>query len=178
MRVLSQAWTDSGGEVLGLAPSAQAASELGRSIGVHTDMLCKLTWTLAHAPRDHWPDWVRRVGRNTLVIIDEAGQVATAELAAAAGYVTARGGIVRLIGDDQQLAAVGAGGVLRDIQHTIGAVTLSKVRRFDDPAEAAATLAVREGDAGALGFYADHRRIHVGDISSVTDQAYPACRPR
>jgi hypothetical protein len=56
----------------------------------------------------------------------------------------------------------------------VGASTLSQVRRFDDPAEAAATLAVREGDAGALGFYADNGRIHVGDLGSATDQAYVA----
>ena len=82
--------------------------------------------------------------------------------------------MVRLIGDDQQLAAVAAGGTLRDIQRTLGAVTLSEVRRFADHAEAAATLAIREGDAAALGFYADHQRIHVGDLSAVTDQAYTA----
>ena len=107
-----------------------------------------------------------------MVIIDEAGQAATTELAAAVRFVAERGGVVRLIGDDQQLAAVGAGGVLRDIQQQYGASTLSEVRRFDDPAEAAATLAVREGDAAALGFYADNARIHVGDLSAVADQAY------
>ena len=42
---------------------------------------------------------------------------ATTDLAAAVDYVTARGGSVRLVGDDRQLAAVAAGGVLRDIAH-------------------------------------------------------------
>ena len=64
--------------------------------------------------------------------------------------------------------------ILRDIQQQFGASTLSEVRRFDDPAEAAATLAVREGDAAALGFYADSARIHVGDLGAVADQAYDA----
>ena len=45
----------------------------------------------------------------------------TLDLAAAVDFVTARGGQVRLIGDDQQLAAIGAGGVLRDIAATHGA---------------------------------------------------------
>jgi DNA primase catalytic core len=174
MRVLASAWTESGGEVLGLAPSAQAAHELRDSIHCHTDTLAKLTWTLAHAPRDQWPDWIGRIGSFSLVIIDEAGQASTPDLAAAVRFITERGGLVRLIGDNQQLAAVGAGGVLRDIQETVGAVTLSEVRRFHDHAEAAVTLAVRDGDPAALGFYADNDRIHVGDLGTVTNDAYEA----
>ncbi|WP_148046155.1 MobF family relaxase [Nocardioides marmoriginsengisoli] len=174
MSVLAQAWAASGGQVIGLAPSAQAAHELGNAIGGHTDTLAKLTWTLANAPAEQWPAWVTGIGPTTMVILDEAGQASTTELAAAVSYITGRGGVVRLVGDDQQLASVGAGGVLRDIQHELGASTLSEVRRFRDPAEAAATLAVREGDAGAVGFYADNTRIHVGDIGAVTDQAYDA----
>ena len=172
MSVLADAWTEGGGQVIGLAPSAQAAHELGHAITGHTDTLAKLTWSLAHEPSAAWPRWIRDIGPQSLVIIDEAGQAATTELAAAARFVADRGGVVRLIGDDQQLAAVGAGGVLRDIQQQYGASTLSEVRRFDDPAEAAATLAVRDGDAAALGFYADSARIHVGDLSAVADQAY------
>ena len=36
------------------------------------------------------------------------------------------------------------------------------------------TLALREGDPTALGFYADNRRIHVGELGTVADQAYEA----
>jgi DNA primase catalytic core len=174
MSVLADAWADSGGQVIGLAPSAQAAHELGQAITGHTDTLAKLTWSLANDSSAEWPRWIREVGPQSLVIIDEAGQASTTQLAAAVRFVADRGGVVRLVGDDQQLAAVGAAGVLRDIQQEYGASTLSEVRRFNDPAEAAATLAVREGDASALGFYADNARIHVGDLSAVADQAYGA----
>ena len=174
MRVLADAWGASGGSVIGLAPSAQAAHELTQAIGVRADTLTKLTWTIANAPADEWPTWVSRIGPGTLLIVDEAGQAGTAELAQVVDFVVERGGSVRLVGDDQQLAAVAAGGVLRDIVHAHGAATLSEVRRFTDQAEAAATIAVRDGDASALGYYADHGRIHVGDLASVADQAYAA----
>jgi DNA primase catalytic core len=174
MSVLADAWTEGGGEVIGLAPSAQAAHELGQAITGHTDTLAKLTWSLSNESSAEWPRWIREIGPRSMVIIDEAGQASTTELAAAVRYVAGRGGVVRLVGDDQQLAAVGPGGVLRDLQQEYGASTLSEVRRFNDPAEAAATLAVREGDASALGFYADNARIHVGDLSVVADQAYEA----
>jgi len=55
---------------------------------------------------------VASIGPGTLVLIDEAGMAATRDLADAVTHITARGGSIRLIGDDQQLAAVGAGGVL------------------------------------------------------------------
>lgn len=178
MRTLTHAWSQAGGTVVGLAPSAQAAHELRSAIdpagGHHTDTLAKLTWTITHQDPARWPPWIHHIGPNTMVVLDEAGQAATTDLAHAIAYVTGRGGVVRLIGDDQQLAAVSAGGVLRDLQRSHGAVTLSQVRRFDDPAEAAATLALRDGDTTALGFYADHGRVHVGDIGAATDQAYAA----
>jgi AAA domain len=85
-----------------------------------------------------------------------------------------RGGSVRLIGDDQQLAAIGAGGVLRDIQATHGAVRLAELLRFADPAEGAASLALREGQTEALGFYLDCGRVHVGDLASMTEDVFTA----
>jgi len=73
-----------------------------------------------------------------------------------------------VIGDDQQLGAIGAGGVLRDIAAVHGAVRLDAVVRFTDPAEAAASLALRAGGIGALGYYLDHDRIHVVDPDTAT----------
>ena len=174
MRVLVRAWADSDGQVVGLAPSAAAAHELARATGLTADTLAKLVDCLRRQPAQDWPDWMSRIGPRTLVILDEAGQAGTADLADAVDFLINRGASVRLVGDAQQLAAVAAGGVLRDLEHSVGAVTLSEVRRFDDPAEAAATLALREGDPAALGFYADHDRIHVGDLTTATDQAYAA----
>jgi conjugative relaxase-like TrwC/TraI family protein len=139
--VLARAWSNADGYVLGLAPSAQAAGGLGAAIGGHADTLAKLTWTLTRVPPPQWPTWVQRVGPRTLVVIDEAGQAGTTDLALEVDFITSRGGSVRLVGDDQQLASVAAGGILRDLAHTVGAVTLTDVHRFANAAEAAATLA-------------------------------------
>ena len=43
MRALTLAWTQDGGQVLGLAPSAAAAAVLGEQTGIRTDTLAKLT---------------------------------------------------------------------------------------------------------------------------------------
>ena len=111
MRALGLAWTQDGGQVLGLAPSAAAAAVLGEQTGIRTDTLAKLTWSLDHG---ELPDWAAAVGPSTLVIIDEAGMADTLTLDTVVDFIVARGASVRLVGDDQQLAAIGAGGVLRD----------------------------------------------------------------
>lgn len=64
MRALAQVWVEAGGEVLGFAPSAAAASILGENIGATTDTMAKLTWHLDHPDRGALPDWAQRIGPN------------------------------------------------------------------------------------------------------------------
>jgi DNA primase catalytic core len=179
LRALATAWRAGGGEVVGLAPSAAAATVLREQIGADTDTLAKLIHALTTGI--DVPPWLPSIGPGTLVLVDEAGMAGTSDLARVVEHVTAADGSVRLIGDDQQLAAVGAGGLLRDLSVHHGAVGLSQVVRFTDPdtgapnhAEAAASLALREGDPAALAYYTDHGRVHVGDLATITDQAYAA----
>ena len=171
MRAITVAWTQDGGDVVGLAPSAAAAAVLREQTGIGSDTLAKLSWSLQH--RD-LPDWAARIGPSTLVIIDEAGMADTLSLDTAVQFVIGRGGSVRLVGDDQQLAAIGAGGVLRDIKTQHGAVQLTELHRFTNPAEAHATLALRDGDPTSLDFYLNHGRVHVGDLATTTEDAFTA----
>ena len=64
MRALTLAWTQDGGQVLGLAPSAAAAAVLAEQTGIRTDTLAKLTWSLDHG---ELPDWAAAIGPSTLV---------------------------------------------------------------------------------------------------------------
>ncbi|RYB88961.1 DNA primase [Nocardioides glacieisoli] len=173
MRVLAKVWTEASADVLGLAPSAAAAAALHDATGMPCETLAKLAHDL-----DTQPDsaLAAAVGPNTLLVVDEAGMADTITLERIIGVAMERGATVRLIGDDQQLAAIGAGGVLRDIARTSGAVRLEEVVRFDDPIEAEASLALREGNRGALGFYLDHDRIHCGDQESVLADVFDAWR--
>jgi hypothetical protein len=157
--------------VLGLAPSAAAAAVLGKQTGIRADTLAKLTWSLDHG---ELPDWAAAVGPSTLLIIDEAGMADTLTVDTAVQFAIDRGASVRLVGDDQQLAAIGAGGVLRDIKHTHGALNLTELHRFTNPAEAAASLALRQGEPAAIDFYLDHGRVHVGDLAKTTEDAFHA----
>ncbi|CAM3583859.1 MobF family relaxase [Nocardioides marinus] len=176
MRALASAWADGGGTIIGLAPSAAAADALRSQIDTQTDTLAKLTHCLEQARETGaaMPDWVAGIDSSTLVVIDEAGMADTLSLDAAVSYILERGGSARLIGDDQQLSAIGAGGVLRDIRATHGGLQLTELVRFKDPAEGAASLALREGKPEALGFYLDRDRVHVGDLATMTEDVFAA----
>ena len=141
-------------------PPAHRPTRWRSSPGPSTTMTCPTGRNASAGPR--------------LVIIDEAGMADTLSLDTAVQFIIGRGGSVRLVGDDQQLAAIGAGGVLRDIQASHGAVRLTELHRFTDPAEAAATLALRDGRPEALGFYLDRRRVHVGDPTTTLDAVFNA----
>ncbi len=171
LQALARVWTTSGGTVIGLAPSAVAAAGLGEQIDARADTLAKLAWHLDHGDP---PAWINRIGPDTLVIVDEAGMADTLALDTVTSHVLERGGSVRLIGDDQQLAAIGAGGVLRDIDATHGALHLTELVRFTDPAEGSASLALRDGAPYALGFYLDRHRVHIGNSDTMTEQLFTA----
>lgn len=160
VRVLTRIWTGSGYDAIGLAPSAAAAAVLGEATGITADTLAKLDWELLNPGRASTAAISRRIKAGTLVVIDEAGLADTLTLDRIVDHCLAQGAMIRLLGDDQQLAAVGAGGILRDLADHHGVDRLDEVLRFADPAEAAASLDLRDGDHAALGFYLDHGRLH------------------
>ncbi|MDP7707484.1 MobF family relaxase [Mycobacterium sp. TY815] len=174
MSALTRAWEESGGCVLGLSPGASQAQLLRNDIGTDTDTVDKFLWLHNNpdATNDPARGWFDAIDENTLIIIDEAGKASTLQLAGVIAIATARGASVRLVGDDRQLASVSAGGVLRDIEHTYGALNLTEVVRFTSRAEAQAGLGLRVGDPAALAFYADKQRIHVGSDDTVIDMVY------
>ena len=171
MNALARAWTHAGGTVLGLAPSATAAATLRDQIGAHADTLAMVVTSLQQGSL---PAWLANLGPKSLVIIDEAGMAGTLTLDTVITHILGKGGSVRLIGDDQQLAAIEAGGVLRDIEAQHGALRLTELVRFADQTEGSASLALRDGRPEALGFYLDNHRIHVGDETTMTDDVFTA----
>ncbi|MFI2589863.1 MobF family relaxase [Rhodococcus erythropolis] len=178
MRVLVDAWTSQGGKVLGLAPTGSAAAQLHADTGATTatvDMLAThVDRYLDGADIIDIPEWAAAIGPTTLVVIDEIAKTGTLTLDKAIVWLAEHGATIRAIGDDHQLSSVAAGGVIRDIIDTAGATELTQVMRFADPAESAASLALREGDPAAIGYYIDHSRVQVGVLGDVAERAYQA----
>lgn len=173
VRALARVWADHGYGVVGLAPSAAAAAVLREATGMPCETLAKLDFDVTTAPECRAPrGFAGRIRAGSLVVIDEAAMADTSTLARVVDYCLDRGATVRLVGDDQQLAAVGAGGVVRDLVTGYGADRLEEVVRFTDPAEAAASLDLRAGDPAALGFYFDSDRIHTGDTDTALAEVF------
>jgi ATP-dependent exoDNAse (exonuclease V) alpha subunit len=96
------------------------------------------------------------------VVVDEASQVCTADLAAILAVVRAAGARAILTGDTAQLGAVDAGGMMRLIAADLGHWELAEVRRFDEEWEARASLQLREGQRAALHAYDARGRVRGG----------------
>jgi len=109
------------------------------------------------------------VGPADKLVIDEAGQVGTADLALI--QQTAGPAGVLAVGDPAQLGPVEAGGWFTWFAAELGAAELSEVRRFASPWEANASLQLRRGDKSALAAYDAHGRIRAGDRAAMHDKA-------
>jgi conjugative relaxase-like TrwC/TraI family protein len=109
------------------------------------------------------------VGPDDKLVIDEAGQVGTRDLALiqqAAGPAGVLG-----VGDPSQLGPVEAGGWFSWFANELGAAELHEVRRFASPWEADASLQLRRGDKSAVAAYDAHGRIRAGDREAMHDKA-------
>ncbi|MFE9322647.1 MobF family relaxase [Nocardia sp. NPDC052278] len=188
MAVLTDAWHTSGGQVLGLAPTASAAAELGKAIGARVETVDKVLDVLdRHTPsrdnltvdREHpssLPQWILDIDPDTLVIVDEHVKIGNLKRLRLLRFLHDRGATIRCIGDPHQLASIEAGGADLDMDAAApeASMTLTHVVRFSSNAEATASLQLREGDPAALGWYLDHGRIHAGHSGATHDDAYTA----
>jgi len=169
MRAFAAAWQANGGRVVLLASSSKAAQVLGSELQLRAENLHKFL----HENQKAMPveDWFR-LQSGDVVVVDEAGMAGTLHLAQLLDLTQTAGASLRLLGDPAQLSAVDAGGALRLLEREVGAAHLTELHRFLDPAEAAATLALRSGDPAAIDFYDTRGRIVAGPADTMLEAAY------
>jgi conjugative relaxase-like TrwC/TraI family protein len=181
MRAYAHVAKASGQRIVPLATSAAAAEVLGKELGVKAENLHKFMWEYTqgrHAEHlrggQRVPEWTRFFALNPgdVVLVDEAGMAGTLMLDRLINVAAERGAVVRLLGDFRQLGAVESGGALRLIATDVGAVQLTTLYRFANPAEAEATLKIRVGDSSGLDFYAANGRIKAGSQQAMIEEAY------
>jgi conjugative relaxase-like TrwC/TraI family protein len=179
MKVVVQAWQDTGRYVIGLAPSAAAASVLAGDIGTACHTIDSLTFTWRgrnpNAPGrtlDALPVTIRP---GDMLLVDEAGMASTDNLAALTEIAEQSGAVLRLIGDPKQLAAIESGGLFADLTHAPGTPQLREVMRMGaDTRQAEATLALRDGNADALVVYNERGWITGGHREQMLTDAVHA----
>ena len=163
-----------GGRVIGMAPTAAAAKVLGDELGIGADTVAKVLAANTNGAKAS----PLSIGPGDVLLIDEAGMVSTRDFDALVQIAAERGALVRVLGDDRQLSAVGAGGALRLIDREVGAVRLDELFRFKDEEEAAATLRLREpaavGKDEPFEWYRENNRVAAGDSEAMTQQVFAA----
>jgi hypothetical protein len=156
------AWQSAGYRVVGLAPSARAAAELGTATGTRTDTLAKWLHNQAHP----WPlnkeerAWAHLDDR-TVLIVDEASMASTLDLDRLTSAAAKAAAKVVLVGDPSQIGVInGPGGMLAALANAGHGVQLEQIHRFTQPWERTASLQLRAGNAGILATYQDQARLH------------------
>ncbi|MGW6412182.1 MobF family relaxase [Streptomyces vinaceus] len=181
--VVAEAWQQhTGGRVIGLGPSAVAAEVLGEEgIELRENTTRFLMYAQGIGSRDAVAKFQLQAG--DLVVLDEAGMASTDHIARVSQLCEDAGAKLILIGDQEQLQAVEAGGLFRTMVEDGPHYSLDNVRRFREQTgevrewEAQASLALRRGDANALTAYDRHGRIQGGTLEAMTAavvQAYVA----
>ncbi|MFY1623775.1 MobF family relaxase [Micromonospora sp. WMMD735] len=164
--------------VLGLTTSQSAANLLADATR-QPDGTTLRTENIArwfHAQRRPPPGSVARDWRfapGQWVIIDEASQVSSHDLARLTVQLDEVRGKLILVGDPQQTSAVGPGGLLRYLAALGVTRSLTHVHRFTHPWEGPASLRLRHGDPTVLAEYDERGRLIGGHRSDLIDQMLP-----
>ena len=170
----SHAWrAATGGAVVGLASSTDAARVMAGEGFTRTHNLAD--WLGAQHPGTQLPVTGDRCGcqhngtrghrpvrPGDVLVIDEASQLATSDLAHVMQAAAVHGARVVLTGDHAQLSSPEAAGAMRMLAKAHGQIELGEVLRFAEAWEGPASLRLRDGDKTALDQYERHGRIYEG----------------
>lgn len=152
------AWERQGYHVHGAALAGQAAEGLEKSSGIASRTLA--SWVYG------WQRGRGELGQQDIFVVDEAGMVSSRQLAMFLGEVKAKGAKLVLVGDHEQLQAIGAGSPFRAIVEQVGAVELSEIRRQKQDWQRDASIAFANHRTGeGLAKYAER-----GDIRFLAER--------
>jgi hypothetical protein len=169
MAVFSRLWTEhTGARVIGLTASTNAAEVLaGEGLG-ETYNIAQFVGKVKDSDELRWPV---RIGPDDVLVVDEATQVPTADMALLQQAARAAGARLYPVGDTAQLGSVDAGGIFHLLVSELSGPRMDEILRFDHEWEAAASLQLAQGDIEAVAVYGRRGRITAGDKEAVFDQA-------
>jgi conjugative relaxase-like TrwC/TraI family protein len=153
-----------GRETIGVAVSGSTAERLGADSLALAGRTLTLDALVARANTG-----TIHVGRDTTVILDEAGMVDHKRLDALTGLVERSGAKLVAVGDGQQLPSIGPGGMFDRLADHTPTAELADIHRTKDPDERRAWQALRAGEPErAMAHYASRGQLH---LSHTRDQA-------
>ena len=117
-----EAWEKQGYRVRGAALSGKAAEGLEESAGIQSRTLASYDYGWKKNGRD-------TLTGNDVLVIDEAGMIGSRQLSKFVAVAKESGAKLALVGDPEQLQAIGAGAAFRSIAELTGHASLENVIR-------------------------------------------------
>lgn len=152
MKAAREAWELAGYRVLGGTLAGKAAEGLQKEAGIESRTLA--AWEL------RWKDGRDALTDKTVMVIDEAGMVASKQMAYFVETAVRMGAKLVLIGDPEQLQPIEAGASFRAIVERIGYAELERIYRQREEWMREASLDLARGNvAKAIGAYNGHGRV-------------------
>jgi Ti-type conjugative transfer relaxase TraA len=160
MKAAREIWEANGYKVVGAALAGKAAEGLEKEAGIASRTLAswQLQWQKGHALLDD----------KTVFVIDEAGMVASRQMAEFVSVVNRTGAKIVLVGDADQLQPIEAGGAFRKLADNIGYAELGTIWRQRTQWMRDASMDLARGNvADALKAY--HDKGHVIEAATKDD---------
>lgn len=114
-------WEGAGYKILGLAPTAKAASGLQEGSGITSQTIHLALAQIRHGNL--------QLDKKTVLIVDEAGMCGSRLVHPLLEAAQAAGAKVVFVGDSKQLQPIDAGGAFRALSKRLGAAQLTDIRR-------------------------------------------------
>jgi ATP-dependent exoDNAse (exonuclease V) alpha subunit len=169
MAEFARLWTSfTGRRVIGLTTSTNAARVLEHEGLAESYNIAEFLGKIEGS------DELRRpvpLHRDDVLVLDEASQLSTADLAMIGEAARQAGARIIATGDTAQLGAVGAGGMFALLAREVRAARLHEVRRFQAQWEREASVRLRDGDPAAIGLYDRHGRIRGDSTDAARERA-------
>lgn len=152
LKAARETWERAGYRVVGGALAGKAAEGLEREAGIASRTLA--SWELA------WSQNREQLTAGTVFVMDEAGMVASRQMAHFVDRIARAGAKLVLVGDGEQLQPIEAGAAFRAVHDRVGYVVLENIRRQkQDWMRQASVDFARGRTAEAIGAYRDHGKV-------------------
>jgi hypothetical protein len=155
-RTIAAAYQERGYDVSGAALAGKAAEVLQAETGVPSRTLA----SLEHA----WSEGTAQLHPRSVLLLDEAGMIEVRQLGRILAQAEERGAKVVLLGDPDQLKAIGAGDAFRGLLEQHPSARIDAIRRQHEPWQREASEHLAGGRiASALDSYEEAGRLHWAD---------------
>ena len=150
----NEAYVAEGFNVQGLALASKAATGLQEGSGIQSQTIHSYIFELEKGSKS--------LDNKSVLVIDEAGMVDTKLLAKLTNAAEQAGSKVIMVGDSQQLQAIGAGGVFEAVADKVGKAELTEIYRQNSDNDKKSLQALRKGDAKSfLSHMKSEDRLHI-----------------